>query len=101
MAALDGLATGAGFALVLLVLGGLREVVGQGTLFSGLGLLIGADPEQFTLGLPISGLLLALLPPGAFLCFGFLLAGVNWINGRHGASSSAAPDSEPAEAPVP
>ena len=81
-ATIDGVATGAGFCGVLAFLGGMRELIGQGTLLSGLGLLFGVDAERFTLELPFSGLLVALLPPGAFLCFGLLLAGINWINQR-------------------
>ncbi|NIP71286.1 MAG: RnfABCDGE type electron transport complex subunit E, partial [Planctomycetales bacterium] len=59
LAVLDGLANGAGFALVLVVLGALREIIGQGTVFSGLGALLGSDADAFLLELPFSGLLLA------------------------------------------
>jgi electron transport complex protein RnfE len=100
LAVLDGLANGAGFALVLAVLGALREIIGQGTVFSGLGALLGSDADGFVLDLPFSGLLLALLPPGAFLCFGLLLASINWINSRYprlvGGSSDAITAQTPA-----
>lgn len=82
LSALDGLATGTGFGLVLVALGGLREIIGQGTLFSGIDDMLGSRGDSWTLDLPFDGLLIALLPPGAFLCFGFLLAAVNWINSR-------------------
>ena len=75
-AALDGLAMGTGFALVLVVLGGLRELIGQGTLFSGLHLMFGEGARDlfFSLGDDYQGLILAILPPGAFFGLGLLIA---------------------------
>ncbi len=75
-AALDGLAMGMGFTLVLMVLGGLREFIGQGTLLSGLHLMFGerARDLTFSLGEDYEGLLLAILPPGAFFGLGLLIA---------------------------
>ena len=101
LAVLDGLANGTGFALVLVLLGSLREIIGQGTLFSGLGALLGNDPDALLLDLPFSGLLLALLPPGAFLCFGFLLASINWINRRRAETVPASADGFAQKAPAP
>ncbi|MBT8061126.1 MAG: electron transport complex subunit E [Gammaproteobacteria bacterium] len=95
LSVLDGLATGTGFGLVLVTLGGFREVIGQGTLFSDIDGMLGTGGKSLTLDLPFDGLLLALLPPGAFLCFGFLLAAVNLINSRRG---STAPVTSPAPA---
>ena len=70
-ALVDGLAHGLGFGLTLLAVGSLRELAGTGRLFADLGLLLpGAPMAGF--GLDNSGLLLALLPPGAF----FALAGL-------------------------
>ena len=73
---LDGLMMGLGFTLVLLVLGALREVIGQGTLFSGMDLLLGPLAVDWTLTLipDYRGFLLAVLPPGAFLAMGLLIA---------------------------
>jgi len=73
--AIDGLATGCGFALVLLVLGGIRELVGHGTLFSDAHLLLGGSPMTplINFGHHYKGLLIAILPPGAFILFGLLL----------------------------
>jgi len=66
---IDGLAVGLGFTLALLVLGGVREVIGQGTLF---GMpLFGAHYPDF---------LMFILPPGAFIALGFILVGVRLIN---------------------
>ncbi len=75
-AALDGLAMGLGFTLVLMVLGGLRELVGQGTLLSGLHLMFGENLRDFSfsLGSDYHGLILAILPPGAFFGLGLLIA---------------------------
>jgi electron transport complex protein RnfE len=93
LAALDGIATGAGFGFVLVILGGMREIVGHGTLFRDLSMLFGPGAERLVLELPFDGVLIALLPPGAFLCFALLLAGVNWINARH--TTMADPPPEP------
>jgi len=73
---LDGLAMGIGFLLVLLVLGASREVLGHGSLGADLGLLLGEAGQGGGLRLfgERHGLLLALLPPGAFILLGLLLA---------------------------
>ncbi|MEM9102547.1 MAG: electron transport complex subunit E [Pseudomonadota bacterium] len=75
-AAFDGLMQGLGFSLVLMVLGGLREILGQGTLFSGAELLLGDWASQLTLQVFTSEnpLLIAVLPPGAFFGLGILIA---------------------------
>lgn len=72
----DGLAQGTGFALVLIILGAGREIIGQGTLFDGADLLLGSWAENLSLQLlPFDqGLLLAVLPPGAFIGLGLLVA---------------------------
>jgi electron transport complex protein RnfE len=74
-AAFDGLMMGAGFAAVLLVLGVLREALGTGHLFASMDLLLpfaaGWEVELFSTDSPF---LLAILPPGAFLLMGFLIA---------------------------
>lgn len=79
---IDGLATGLGFCLALSVLGGVRELLGQGTMFSHAGLIFGARDDALKLNLTAehSGFLLALLPPGAFICLGLLMAGRNWFD---------------------
>jgi len=81
---LDGLAMGIGFTLVLVTLGGLRELVGQGTLLSQAHLMFGEVGRHLTLTLisDYRGFLLAILPPGAFMGLGFLIAGMNVINAR-------------------
>ena len=83
-AALDGLAMGLGFTLVLLTLGGLREAVGQGTLLSQAHLMFGDGARHWTLHLAgdYRGFLLAVLPPGAFIGLGLLIALKNVIDDR-------------------
>jgi len=77
----DGLATGLGFCLVLVLLGAVRELLGHGTLFSQAGLIFGnlGDKLQLSVLPDQGGFLLALLPPGAFMCLGFLIAVRNWL----------------------
>lgn len=74
--AVDALAMGFGTTAVLTVLGSMREFIGQGTLLSGAHLLFGdiAHTWEFSMGDHYQGLLLAILPPGAFIGLGFLIA---------------------------
>lgn len=71
---LSALATGLGFLLVFLALGAFREIVGHGTLLSDIELLAGEGYRGMTLELPTGGMLVAILPPGAFFAMGLLLA---------------------------
>ncbi|KPZ51638.1 Electron transport complex protein RnfE [Pseudoalteromonas sp. P1-13-1a] len=84
LSAFDGLMMGLGFMAVLLVLGAMRELIGQGTLFDGADLLLG--PWAQSLRLEIfsfdSQFLLAILPPGAFLGLGLLIAAKNVIDAQ-------------------
>jgi electron transport complex protein RnfE len=73
-AALSGLATGLGALGVLVVLGGLRELTGHGTLFAGTQMLFGSGAAGLALNLHFSGMLIAVLPPGAFFGMAALLA---------------------------
>jgi len=83
-AAVDGLATGLGFCLTLALLGAFRELLGRGTLFSQAHLLFGDAGEflQLTVIPEHPGFLLALLPPGAFIALGLLVAGKNWLDSK-------------------
>ncbi|APR04953.1 electron transport complex subunit E [Thauera chlorobenzoica] len=76
MAAVDGLAMGVGFTLALTLLGGTREVIGQGTLFADASMLLGENFAFLELQLVegYRGLLLMILPPGGFIALGFLVA---------------------------
>ncbi len=83
-ALLDGLAMGIGFTCVLVALGGMRELAGQGTLLAQAHLMFGEAARSWTLTLipDYRGFLLAILPPGAFLGLGLLIAGKNLIDAR-------------------
>ncbi len=82
--ALDGLMMGAGFALVLILLGAIREVIGSGTLFAGMDLLFGPAAKSWQINLfgEGYGFLVAILPPGAFIVTGLLIALKNLIDNR-------------------
>jgi len=81
-ASFDGLMMGLGFTLVLLILGAIREILGQGTLFDGADLLLGdwAASLRIEVFHFDSKFLLAILPPGAFFAMGFLIAAKNAID---------------------
>src|SRR5690606_30905290 len=80
--AVDGFMMGAGFALVLLVLGMLRELVGQGTLFANMHLLLGpiAANWSWVVFTDYKEVLFVILPPGALLFMGLLMALKNVID---------------------
>lgn len=81
-AAYDGIMMGLGFTAVLIILGGMREVLGAGTLFAGADRLFGDVATNWTITLfeTDSPFLLAILPPGAFLGMGLLIALKNMID---------------------
>ena len=80
-AALDGLWMGLGMTSVLVVLGAMRELIGNGTLFDGADLLLGdwASALRIQVFQFDNSFLLALLPPGAFIGVGLLIALKNVI----------------------
>ena len=92
---LDGFVMGLGLALVLGVLGLAREFIGQGTLFSGIDVVIPSLhgiqvlPENYSF-------LIGILPPGAFILLGFMIAIRNWLDAR--ANARAAKTAQPAVA---
>lgn len=95
----DGFMMGLGFALVLLALGMLRELFGQGTLFANMHLLLGPIASDWTwLVFPhYKEVLFVILPPGAFLFMGLLIALKNIIDNQIKARQTA---SEPAPNPA-
>lgn len=102
-AAFDGLMMGLGFTGVLVILGAVREVVGGGTLFANASLLLGewAGALEVTLLPEYRGFLLFVLPPGAFVVLGFLLAGKRVLETRLRKPRPTAAAPEPAtEAPA-
>jgi len=81
---LDGLAMGLGFSMVLVLLGAFREVLGFGTLLQQADLLFGEGYAWLTITVvpEFRGVLLAVLPPGAFLGLGLMVAAKNVIEAR-------------------
>lgn len=89
-ALIDGLAHGAGFALVLTVLGAARELIGNGTLFAGANMLFGSAGDALLIQISTrqEGLLLAVLPPGAFIGLAILIALRNNFQARKSANAA-------------
>jgi Na+-translocating ferredoxin:NAD+ oxidoreductase subunit E len=71
---------GIGFTGVLVTLGAARELIGQGTLFAGAHMMFGEGARGLELQVVDGGFLLALLPPGAFIGLGLLVAAKNLID---------------------
>ncbi|MDF1762775.1 MAG: electron transport complex subunit E [Oleibacter sp.] len=78
----DGFTMALGFAVVLIILGALREVLGQGVIFGDMNLLFGeaARHWKITLFNDYPDFLFAILPPGAFVAMGLLIALKNVID---------------------
>ncbi|MDD5330940.1 MAG: Rnf-Nqr domain containing protein, partial [Sulfuricella sp.] len=87
----DGFMVGFGLTLTLGVLGALREVFGKGTLFSGIDLALGESAKGMVITVfpDYQGFLFAILPPGAFLGLGLMIAGKNWIDQRAASKTKA------------
>ncbi len=78
----DGFIMGAGFMVILVLLGALRELAGTGSLFNNMDLLFGEAAKSWKLVIfsDYNQFLLAILPPGAFIFTGFLIAVKNLID---------------------
>ena len=81
-ATIDGLMMGIGFVWVIALLGAVRELIGQGTLFSGIEMIFPTLSGIQILPAEYPGFLIAILPPGAFFVLGLLIAGRNWLDAR-------------------
>ncbi|MDR2880479.1 MAG: electron transport complex subunit E [Azoarcus sp.] len=92
----DGIAMGFGLVWVLALLGALRELIGNGTLFSGIEMIFPNLTSISVFGDDYPGFLLVSLPPGAFFILAFLIAGFNAVNARRAARDKPAPASTPA-----
>lgn len=97
--AVDGFMMGLGFTLVLVLLGAIREALGTGTLFANMDLLFGplATSWHITLVDDYRGFLLAILPPGAFIFMGFIMALKNIIDKKAADRAKAQQASRPRE----
>lgn len=82
LATFDGIVMGIGFVWVIGLLGAIREFIGQGTLFSGIEMIIPGATAWQILPEDYPGFLLAILPPGAFFVLGLMIAGRNWLDHR-------------------
>ena len=100
-AALDALTMGFGFLVVLFILGAMREMIGFGTLFAQANLMFGEAFSWMTITLfeDYRGFLIAILPPGAFIGLGLLIAVKNIIDMRLERRRKQAIASVPAELP--
>jgi electron transport complex protein RnfE len=78
----DGIMMGVGFVWVIGLLGLIREFIGQGTLFSGIDMIVPGLQAIQVLPDDYPGFLVAMLPPGAFFVLGLLIAGRNWLDAR-------------------
>lgn len=98
----DGFMVGMGLTLTLAVLGGLREILGKGTLLSGIDLALGDSAKAWVITVipDYHGFLLAILPPGAFIGLGLLIAGKNWLDQRQAAKPKMVTLAEGAQAPA-
>jgi Na+-translocating ferredoxin:NAD+ oxidoreductase subunit E len=81
-ATFDGVFMGVGMLWTLVLLGGLRELIGKGTLFSGIEMVFSSLQAWQLLPDNYPGFLIATLPPGAFILLGCLIAWKNWIEAR-------------------
>ena len=81
-AMVDAFFVGLGFAAILVILGAFREIIGNGTLFDQMDLMFGQVAAGMTLHMPADfhPVLLAILPPGAFIGLGLLVALKNYID---------------------
>jgi len=81
---LDGLMMGLGFTFALVLLGATREILGSGTLFANASLMFGDafSAIELTIIPDYRGFLLMILPPGAFIALGFILAGKRIIDAK-------------------
>ena len=80
----DALFMGIGLTIVLILIGLIREILSQGTIFQNIEFLLGDGFSFLTINIfePQHQFLLASLPPGAFIALAFLVAGSNLINKR-------------------
>lgn len=82
LSAFDGVMMGIGFVWVIGLLGAIRELVGQGTLFAGIEMIFPGLSALQVLPADYPGFLLFILPPGAFFVLGLMIAGRNWLDHR-------------------
>jgi electron transport complex protein RnfE len=95
----DGVAMGIGLVWVLGLLGAMREFLGAGTLLGGIDMIVPKLQPLQVLPADYPGFLLAILPPGAFILLGCMIATKNWLDAR-AARRSVRPAPPPATQPA-
>ncbi len=88
---LDGVFMGVGMLWTLALLGAMRELLGSGTLFGGIDMVFPSLQPIHLLPENYPGFLLAMLPPGAFILLGCMIAWKNWMDARAAARAQAKP----------
>jgi electron transport complex protein RnfE len=88
---LDGIFMGVGMLWTLALLGGMRELLGSGTLFGGIDMVFPSLHPIQVLPESYPGFLLTLLPPGAFILLGCMIAWKNWMDARAAARAQTKP----------
>jgi electron transport complex protein RnfE len=83
--AVDGLAQGVGYTIVLIIMCLIRELLGSGTFGTGIFGVDGAGIRIIAEGYPA---LFLILPFGGFLTLGCLIAVVQWMNNRNAAKAA-------------
>lgn len=71
---IDGIGMGIGFTIAITLLGAIRELIGNGTLT-----FFGRELFNFSTSINFQPVLVFIMPPGAFIVIGFMIAGVRWI----------------------
>lgn len=97
-AAYDGFIMGFGFMVVLVLVGAVREILGTGAIFADMQLIFGEAARTWKLtlfGADYPNVIFALLPPGAFIVVGFLIAIKNWVDAKRKERAAALASSEP------
>jgi electron transport complex protein RnfE len=81
-ATFDGVFMGVGMLWTLALLGAMREFIGSGTILGGIDMVFPSLQPIQVLPESYPGFLLAMLPPGAFILLGCMIAWKNWMSAR-------------------
>ena len=90
-ATFDGVFMGIGMLWTLALLGAMREFLGNGTILGGIDMVFPSLHPIQVLPESYPGFLLAMLPPGAFILLGCMIAWKNWMEARAAQRSKMKP----------